>query len=118
MAVTLRSNTKAFDLLPDKYKADPKCLKCHTTGYGEPTGFKDPKSTPSLKGNTCETCHGPGSKHEEVSKPFAKKKLTAQEEKLLRDSIWMMLPENVCIKCHITKAHKESKTPKELRSKK
>lgn len=109
------NHSKAFELLTAKYQADPKCLKCHTTGYGEPTGFKDIKSTPSLAGNTCESCHGPGSKHEEVCKPFAKvKKLTPAQEKIARDSIWKVLPGNVCIDCHITKAHQASETPKEL----
>ena len=55
--------TDAFAKLPAKYKADPKCLTCHSTGYGTPTGFKDEASTPNLAGTTCEACHGPGSKH-------------------------------------------------------
>ncbi len=110
-------HSKTFDLLPAKYQKDPKCLDCHSTGFGEATGFKDITSTPSLAGNTCENCHGPGSKHEEVCKPFAKlKKLTAVQEKAARDSIWLLLPGNVCVKCHVTKAHKESETPKELRT--
>ena len=50
----------AFKVLTEKYEKDPKCLKCHTTGYGAPTGFKDVKTTPNLKGITCETCHGQG----------------------------------------------------------
>jgi hypothetical protein len=109
-------HSKAFELLPPKYQADPKCLQCHSTGYGEPTGFKDIKTTPSLAGNTCESCHGPGSEHEKVCKPLAKtKKLTPAQLKAANDSIWKILPGNVCIECHATKAHKESETPKELR---
>lgn len=116
---TKDKHAKTFSLLTAKYEKDPKCLKCHTTGYGEPTGFKDMESTPNLANNTCETCHGPGSKHEEVAKPFANvKKLTPAQEKQVRDSIWMVLPGNVCLKCHLQKAHKESETPPELRTKK
>ena len=109
------SHSKAFDILTAQYQSDAKCVKCHTTGYGEATGFKDHDSTPSLEGITCETCHGPGSKHEEVAKPFAKvKDLTPEQEKAINDSIWKLLPKNVCIECHTVQAHKPSETPKEM----
>lgn len=111
-------HSKTFDLLPDKFKTDAKCLKCHTAGYGEPTGFKDVKTTPNLVGTSCENCHGPGSKHAETCQAFGKKKLTEEEEKIARDSIWLMTPNNACVKCHKTQAHHESETPKELRTKK
>ena len=107
-------HAKSFQLLPEQYKTDAKCLKCHTTGYGEPSGFKDTESTPELAGNSCEMCHGPGSKHAETCKPFTTGKLDAAQEKIARDSIWKMLPKNVCVACHLTKGHKESETPKEL----
>lgn len=107
-----------FELLPAKHQSDANCLQCHATGYGEPTGFKDKASTPVLAGVTCEKCHGPGSKHAEIAKPFAQlKQLTPEQEKTVRDSIWRLQPQNVCAKCHITKAHQESPTPPELRKK-
>jgi len=107
-------HAKSFELLPAKFQADAKCLKCHTTGFGEPTGFKTAADV-DLKGTSCEQCHGPGSKHAEISKPFANKKPTPEQEKLARDSIWKMLPKNVCVTCHIVQGHHESETPKELR---
>ncbi len=118
MSWTKDRHAKTFDILTEKYQKDAKCLECHTTGYGEPTGFKDMETTPHLANNQCENCHGPGSKHEEVAKPFAKiKKLTPEQEKTVRDSIWRLSPGLVCIKCHTQKAHGKNNTPPEMQTK-
>jgi hypothetical protein len=112
-------HAKAFEILTAKYQKDEKCLECHTTGFGITTGFKDNDSTPALANVTCEVCHGPGSEHEKISTPFAKvKKLTPEQEKAVRGSIWKVLPKNVCIECHKVQGHKDSATPKELQTKK
>jgi hypothetical protein len=109
-------HAKSFELLPAKYQADANCLKCHTTGFGEPTGFKTAADV-DLKGTSCESCHGPGSKHAELAKPFANMKPTPEQEKIARDSIWKMLPQNVCVSCHVVQGHHENPTPKELQKK-
>jgi hypothetical protein len=99
---------EAWESVPAKYQADPNCINCHATGYGQPTGFKDEPSTPNLKGTTCEACHGPGSEHEKLCKPFLNvKKLSPEQEKVAKDSIYKILPGNVCQRCHITQGHKE-----------
>lgn len=106
-------HSTSFNLLTAKYQNDAKCLKCHTTGYGEPTGYKTLADN-DLKGTSCETCHGPGSKHAEIAKPFADAKPTPAQEKLARDSIWKMLPKNICVSCHMVQGHHDSMTPPEL----
>lgn len=100
-------HAKAFDILPAKYKNDASCLKCHTTGYGEPGGYAKAADT-HLAGISCEACHGPGSKHAEICKPFANvSKLSPEQEKQARDSIYKMLPQNACLSCHTSKGHKQ-----------
>jgi len=107
------AHSKAFDVLTPKYQKDEKCLKCHTTALGEPTGYKN--GVMVLAAVTCETCHGPGSRHEEVAQPFTTvKNLPPEQEKLVRDSIWRILPGNICIECHIVQGHKKAETPPEL----
>jgi hypothetical protein len=108
------AHANAFEVLTAKYQKDEKCLKCHTTAFGEPTGYKQGELV--LAGVTCETCHGPGSRHEEVAQPFTTvKNLPPEQEKRVRDSIWRFPPKNVCIDCHIVQGHKPSETPPELR---
>jgi hypothetical protein len=99
--------TDAFAKLPAKYKTDAACLICHSTGYGAASGFKDEASTATLAGTTCEACHGPGSAHAATAKKFANKKLSAEEETAVRGTIYKVLPQNVCMRCHATQVHKE-----------
>lgn len=57
-------HARAFELLENSDKtSDERCFPCHTTGYGQPSGFKDAQATPELKGVQCEACHGPGEPH-------------------------------------------------------
>lgn len=100
-------HAKGFEILPEKYQTDASCLKCHTTGHGDDSGFKDPTATPGLVGTSCESCHGPGSKHGEIAKTFGEKKLNADEKAYVSSTIHKVQPKNVCAECHVTRGHKK-----------
>jgi hypothetical protein len=42
---------------------NPECVICHTTGFQFTGGFVSAEITPTLGGNQCENCHGPGKAH-------------------------------------------------------
>jgi hypothetical protein len=76
---------------------NPECLKCHTTGYGQPYGFVSAAVTPHLRYKQCEACHGPGSIH--ASNP-GNKEVHEGMRKYVRDN-------DVCLKCHVCmRAHR------------
>lgn len=50
-------------LVSGGHQFDPECIKCHTTGYGDISGFLDPEKNQNLINVGCESCHGAGSKH-------------------------------------------------------
>ena len=85
----------AFDKLKGADRKDAKCVKCHSTGFGKPGGFKDIDSTPDLANVQCEVCHGPGSDH--------RKRVKEAEDAGIEfkgDPERKMAPGNVCIGCH------------------
>jgi hypothetical protein len=51
---------------------NPRCVACHTVGFGVETGFLDEARTPHLAGVQCENCHGPAGEH--AFRPLDKKK--------------------------------------------
>ncbi len=99
--------TEAFPKLPAKYKTDASCLACHSTGFGTASGFKDEASTPNLTGTTCEACHGPGSAHVAAAKPFANTKPTPAQTAAIQGTIYKVMPQNVCVRCHVDQVHKQ-----------
>ncbi|MFH0777566.1 MAG: multiheme c-type cytochrome [Candidatus Eisenbacteria bacterium] len=58
-----------------------ECLVCHTTGFGEPTGFSDAGAPVDLKNVQCEGCHGKGTVHK-------------------RDGTYRQVSEQKCLVCH------------------
>lgn len=49
------SHAKAFAAISDN--PEKRCLPCHTTGFGYPTGFWDLDFSPKMAGVGCEMCH-------------------------------------------------------------
>ena len=82
----------SFEVLKGDEVTNPDCLKCHTTGYGQPGGFVSVEATPNLKGTGCEGCHGPGSEHITAGKTADK---TGPWDKKINKT-----PLNTCVQCH------------------
>jgi hypothetical protein len=99
-------HAKSFEVLPQKYKTNEGCLKCHTTGFGEATGFKDAASSENLAGNTCESCHGPSSEHAKVAQQFAaEKSLNDEQKKQIKESVTRLVNDS-CARCHLVASHR------------
>ncbi len=57
-------HARAFATLRDRQAdADPKCIVCHTTGFGSASGYRRQFAGDKLVDVGCESCHGPGSLH-------------------------------------------------------
>jgi len=58
------AHARGFATLCDRQAdADPKCIGCHTTGFGAPSGYRRQFGREKLVDVGCESCHGPGSLH-------------------------------------------------------
>ena len=81
----------AFDsLIQTKSHTDPKCVACHTVGFGSESGFKRSFAKEKKMVHVgCESCHGPGSEH-------VKQRMSG--EKVLFH--FRPLGKNDCLQCH------------------
>jgi hypothetical protein len=74
---------------------DPKCLKCHTTGYGKDTGFDkvaEKQGVQDLGSVGCEACHGPGADY---------KAMATMKSKDAAIAAGLVVPkEELCKTCH------------------
>ncbi|MDJ0976022.1 MAG: cytochrome c family protein [Planctomycetota bacterium] len=100
---------KASGLDVDKdYTKDPKCLKCHTTAYGEHSGFpalvegkewtKEEKARAELHaGVNCEACHGPHS----LVIPHKKKHKDYKRADIVKLGAFAPTKPENCDHCHV-----------------
>ncbi|NQZ59616.1 MAG: hypothetical protein HRT88_19365, partial [Lentisphaeraceae bacterium] len=80
----------AFASLQNKEAdANPKCIGCHTVGFGEESGYLRKFKDKILVDVGCESCHGPGSEH--------LRQRSSGEKTLLT---YRPLGEGDCRKCH------------------
>jgi hypothetical protein len=80
----------AFAALKDSAAKDPKCVKCHVTGFGKGGYAIGGANDPDLTNVQCEACHGPGSDYKSVMK---------DKDKAI--AAGLILPdEKVCVTCH------------------
>lgn len=94
-----------FTDLPDRYRSDPACLTCHTTGFGTPSGYA-PGTDKDLAMVGCESCHGPGAQHIEAAQRFVMATTDAAAiEQEMRDTIVKTPTDAVCTRCHAAQAH-------------
>ena len=84
------------------YTRDPVCLACHTTGYGQPSGFRDIATTPDLAGVGCEACHGPGADYLKPNRMSLQNKEYKRAEVL---AAGLVIPDKqTCAACHNAKS--------------
>ncbi len=104
-------HARAFTDLPEKYKNDSACLKCHVTAFGKAGGYASGTDKDLLMVG-CEACHGPGAQHVDAAQRFvlASPGEEAKIEQEMRSSVVKTPPDTVCVACHTTQAHQKHPT--------
>jgi hypothetical protein len=103
-------HAEAFKSLPEKYREDASCLKCHLTGLDQPGGYTAGMSAEAaqpFQSVGCESCHGPGAEHEAAVKRWTLAE-PADEEQLLgeiKKTIVRIPTDNQCAACHTRQTH-------------
>ena len=80
-------HARAFQALVNDEKQDhPACLGCHTTGYGQNTGYRNVRETAHLTNVQCEICHRVSATH------------LQQPEHIVGSGT--KVSESLCVTCH------------------
>lgn len=110
---TLKPNERteaktAAKLDPAKdYSTDSTCLKCHTVGYGSPTGYAVPdledkkavRNALKLAHVGCESCHGPGSEYSKLHMDLLMSGRTYTRKEMYAAGM-TQIDETTCTACH------------------
>ena len=84
------AHSHAFTTLKNRdAAADPKCIGCHTVGFGDASGYQRAFQGAQLVDVGCESCHGPGSLH-----------VRQKEGEAAIDFTFRPLDAGDCSKCH------------------
>ena len=78
---------------PQPREPTPSASRCHTTGFEYESGFRSAAESAHLKGNQCENCHGPASKHAEQPD-------NADFRKLIALTAERADKNRLCLQCH------------------
>ena len=76
-----------------KRDADAECVSCHVTGFRYDSGFRSAEQSAHLKGNQCENCHGPASRHVEAPDDTDARKAIALTQQVADST-------RLCLQCH------------------
>lgn len=83
----------AFETLHKAGKSDSEmCLKCHTVGFGESSGYTAHTGDKNFQDVGCESCHGPGEKHVQSRRKT--------DIRGLGDDCPFCVIEQICQSCH------------------
>lgn len=93
------------------YRTDPRCLRCHSIGFGRPGGYAVPdpgddrsqRHAEQREGVGCEACHGPGSGFVKVMKEITREERRYDPAELHAAGRHRVTRE-VCMSCHNTQA--------------
>lgn len=93
----------AFSRLSVEDQQNPDCIQCHSTGYGQPTGFRSFDLDPHLATIGCEACHGPAATH--VREKSIEAGVYDADSALPPDNPVDIpftgdVPEEICLRCH------------------
>lgn len=95
------AHAKAYQTLVAKGDSSEKkaeCVSCHTTGFGQPTGFSlaDTTVNMALANVGCEACHGPGADY---------RSMAVMKDKEKAKAAGLIMPtEEACKTCHNEKS--------------
>lgn len=82
------AHAHAMDVLVERQRShDPRCFRCHVTGFGFAGGF--PAADRAMVG--CEACHGPASRHVAGDRSYSR--LPAGPESCLPCHTWENSPD-------------------------